>query len=163
MKPCYIKSYYDKKNAYIRFLQFVLTNLVIPLLAFQYSFKTTQHPPLPGRMINYLVVNRTIFLILNILRGVYKGIQQIDKSPMTPFQISLCQKNLGMMPRTIPMTETRQMTTEAMRKMIMKKEIDVLRDTASFDKRTSEGFSFEKAFKKLKWIESCYQTWNKIS
>jgi hypothetical protein len=38
------------RNAYIRFLGFVLKNLVIPLLAFQYSFKTTQHPPLPDKL-----------------------------------------------------------------------------------------------------------------
>jgi hypothetical protein len=50
-------------------------------------------------------------------------IQIVTNSLMTPLQMSLRQKSLVMMTRAIPMTEMRQTTVRATRKMKMKKAL----------------------------------------
>jgi hypothetical protein len=49
---------------------------------------------------------------------IFQVIQIMMNSLMAPLQMSLRQKNLVIMTQTIPMTETRRMTMETVRKMI---------------------------------------------
>jgi hypothetical protein len=75
----------------------------------------------PMQVIVAEAVMKQVILVKKKKQRIIQVIQIMTNSPMRPLQMSLRQKNLVLMTRTIPMTETQQTTIETTRKMKTKK------------------------------------------
>jgi hypothetical protein len=64
---------------------------------------------------------KLVTLVTKKKQRIIQAVQIMTNSPTRPLQMSLRQKSLVMMTRTIPMTETGQTTIEAIKKMKMGK------------------------------------------